>query len=214
MKQSFAVLGLGSFGQSVAKTLYALGHEVLAIDGNEEVVQTISDNVTHAIEGDCRDENVLRAVGIRNFDVVVVAIGQDLEASILITTMLKELGVSYVVAKAHSLMHSRILKKVGADKVVFPELDMGVRVANTLSNVNVVDQLSLSDGYSIVEINCPESWVGKSMIELDIRARYGINVLAVRAGDDIDVSPDPHRIFSKEDVVIVIGADDDMNGIQ
>lgn len=214
MKQSFAVLGLGSFGQSVAKTLYSLGHEVLAIDGNEEIVQTISDSVTHAIEGDCRDENVLRAVGIRNFDIVVVAIGQDLEASILITTMLKELGVSYVVAKAHSLMHSRILKKVGADKVVFPELDMGVRVANTLSNVNVVDQLSLSDGYSIVEINCPESWVGKSMIELDIRARYGINILAVRAGDDIDVSPDPHRIFSKEDVVVVIGADDDMNGIQ
>ncbi len=210
MKQSFAVLGLGSFGQSVAKTLYSLGHEVLAIDGNEETVQAISDSVTHAIEGDCRDENVLRAVGIRNFDIVVVAIGQDLEASILITTILKELGVPYVVAKAHSLMHSRILKKVGADKVVFPELDMGVRVAN----VNVVDLLSLSDGYSIVEVNCPESWVGKSMIALDIRARYGINVLAVRDGDEIDVSPDPNRIFTKEDVVIVIGANDDMSGIK
>lgn len=141
-------------------------------------------------------------------------IGKDLEASILITTILKELGVPYVVAKAHSLMHSRILKKVGADKVVFPELDMGVRVANTLSNVNVVDLLSLSDGYSIVEVNCPESWVGKSMIALDIRARYGINVLAVRDGDEIDVSPDPNRIFTKEDVVIVIGANDDMSGIK
>ncbi|HIV02581.1 MAG TPA: TrkA family potassium uptake protein [Candidatus Aphodoplasma excrementigallinarum] len=214
MKQSFAVLGLGSFGQSVARTLYSLGHEVLAIDGNEETVQAISNSVTHAIEGDCRDENVLRAVGIRNFDVVVVAIGQDLEASILITTMLKELGAPFVVAKAHSQVHSRILKKVGADKVVFPELDMGVRVANSLSNVNVVDLLSLSDGYSIVEINCPDSWVGKSLVELDIRARYGINILAVRDGDDIDVSPDPNRVFAKEDVVIVIGANDDMSDIK
>lgn len=214
MKQSFAVLGLGSFGQSVAKTLYSLGHEVLAIDQNEETVQSISDSVTHAIEGDCRDENVLRAVGIRNFDVVVVAIGQDLEASILVTTTLKELGVPYVVAKAHSLMHSKILTKVGADKVVFPELDMGIRMANTLSNVNVVDLLSLTDGYSIVEINCPESWVGKSMVEIDIRAKYGINVLAVRENDDIDVSPDPNRVFTEQDVVIIIGANDELGRIK
>lgn len=214
MKQSFAVLGLGSFGQSVAKTLYSLGHEVLAIDQNEETVQSISDSVTHAIEGDCRDENVLKAVGIRNFDVVVVAIGQDLEASILVTTTLKELGVPYVVAKAHSLMHSKILTKVGADKVVFPELDMGIRMANTLSNVNVVDLLSLTDGYSIVEINCPESWVGKSMVEIDIRAKYGINVLAVRENDDIDVSPDPNRVFTEQDVVIIIGANDELGRIK
>ena len=214
MKQSFAVLGLGSFGQSVAKTLYSLGHEVLAIDLNEERIQAISESVTHAIEGDCRDENVLKAVGIRNFDVVVVAIGQDLEASILVTTTLKELGVGCVVAKAHSVIHSKILTKVGADKVVFPELDMGVRIANTLSNVNVVDLLSLTDGYSIVEINCPESWVGKNMMELDLRAKYGINVLAVRDSDDIDVSPDPRKLFTEHDVVIIIGANDELGRIK
>ena len=214
MKKSFAVLGLGSFGQSVAKTLYSLGHEVLAIDANEETVQAISPCVTHAIEGDCRDESVLRAVGIRNFDVAVVAIGQDLEASILVTTMLKEMGVAYVVSKAHSKMHSRILKKVGADKVVFPELDMGVRIANTLSNVNVVDLLSLSDGYSIVEINCPETWVNKSIIETDARAKYGINVLAIRNNDDIDVSPNPSRVFSADDILVIIGANDDISRLK
>lgn len=211
MKKSFLVIGLGSFGQSVATTLYSLGHEVLGIDMNEDIVQMISNNVTYAVEGDCRDESILRSLGVRNFDVAVVTIGQDMESSILITVTLKDLGVEYVVAKARNAIHAKILSKVGADKVIFPERDMGYRVAHSLSDSNFVDFLELSDNYSVVEINCPQIWIGKRICEMDIRGKYGLNILAIKNGNDINISPDPQDVFTEKDVLIVIGANDDLN---
>lgn len=214
MKKSFAVLGLGRFGQSIAKTLYELGHEVLVIDESEEIIQAISGYVTHAIEGDCTDESVLSAVGVRNFDVAVVAIGQDIQSSILVTVMLKDMGVKYVVAKAQSMIHAKILSKVGADRVIFPERDMGIRVAHMLTDVNFVDFIELSEDYSIVEINCPQKWVGKTLRELDVRAKYGINIMAIKNGGDINVSPQSEQILSDGDILIMIGANKDLNKIE
>lgn len=214
MKKSFVILGLGRFGQSVAKTLYELGHEVLAIDGNEEIVQAMSGCVTHAVEGDCRDENVLSAIGVRNFDVAVVAIGQDMQSSILVTVMLKDMGVKYVVAKAQSMVHAKVLGKIGADRVIFPERDMGIRVAHILSDTNFVDFIELSEDYSIVEITCPEKWIGKTLRELDVRVKYGVNIMAIKNGEGINVSPQAEEVLSAGDMLIVIGSNDDLNLIK
>jgi len=139
LMNSFVVIGMGRFGQSVAKTLYQLGKDVLVIDQDEEVIQEISEEVTHAVVGNATDEHVLKSLGIRNFDVAVVAIGVDIQSSILVTVLLKELGVKYVVAKAQTELHAKVLNKVGADKVIFPERDMGIRVARNLVSTNIPD---------------------------------------------------------------------------
>lgn len=162
MKQ-FAVIGCGRFGSSVAKTLYKLGNDVLAIDRDGEIIQDISDSVTHAAEADVMDENVLKDLGIRNFDVVIVSIGSDLEASIMATLVAKELGVKTVVAKAQNELHAKVLYKIGADKVIFPERDMGVRVAHNLVSTNILDFIELSPDYSIVEINAISEWENKAL---------------------------------------------------
>lgn len=212
--KSFVVLGLGRFGQSLAKTLYEMGHEVLAIDENEEIVQAISMQVTHAVQGDCLDENVLSSIGVRNFDIAVVSIGQDMQSSILTTVMLKEMGVKYVVAKAQSELHSRVLEKVGADRVVFPERDMGVRVAHTLSAANFVDFLELSPTFSIAEISPLSKWVGKSIAEVDIRAAYGVNVVAIKNDTGINVNPSATDVIKTGDILVVIGSNNDLNRIK
>ena len=147
MKQ-YVVIGCGRFGSSVAKTLYELGNDVLAIDRNEEIVQEIYEYVTHAVQADVMDENVLKELGIRNFDVVIVSIGSDLEASILATLIAKELGVKVVIAKAQSELHGKVLSKIGADKVIFPERDMGVRVGHNLVSSNILDFIELSPDFS------------------------------------------------------------------
>ena len=173
--KSFLVIGLGRFGASVAQELSALGQEVLALDIDAENVQYISDQVTQAIQGDAQDEAVLRSVGARNFDCCVVAVGADMEASILITVMLKELGAQYIVAKAIAPIHARVLERVGADRVVLPEIEMGQRLAQRLARTNVVDYIGVSDDFSILEIHTPKSWIGHSLGELNVRARYLIN---------------------------------------
>ncbi|MGB9847072.1 MAG: potassium channel family protein, partial [Desulfotomaculales bacterium] len=151
MKQ-FAVIGLGRFGSSVARTLAQMGYEVLAVDSDDERVSAISDEVTYAVQVDAMEEEALKSLGLRNFDVVIVAIGQEVKASILVTVMLKEMGVSKVVAKANDELHGKVLQKVGADVVVFPERDMGVRLAHALVSRNIIDQIRLSPEYSIAEI--------------------------------------------------------------
>lgn len=213
MKQ-FAVIGLGRFGSSVAINLYQQGYDVLAIDADEETIQRFSVEVTHVVQADSTDENALRALGIRNFDVVVVAIGEDLQANVMTTLILKELGVPYVVAKAKNALHGRMLEKVGADKVVFPERDMGMRVAHNIISRNVLDYIELSSNLSIVEVHTPKDLIGKSLQEANLRPRYGINVVAIKRGDTINVSPKAEDMIQAGDILVVIGANEGIQSLE
>ena len=213
--KSFLVIGLGRFGAAVARELSALGQEVLALDVDAENVQHIADEVTQAIQGDAQDEAVLRSVGARNFDCCVVAVGADMEASILITMMLKEMGAKKIIAKAMTPIHARVLERVGADRVVLPEIDMGQRLAQRLVRTNVVDYIGVSDEFSIVEIHPPKSWVGHSLGKLGVRARHKINVLAIRhgAGGQVDVNPQPDQVIGADDLLIVIGTNKQVDSV-
>lgn len=204
MRKQFVVIGLGRFGKSVAKTLYALGHDVLAIDSSETEVQAIAHEVTHAVQADARDEETLKALGVRNFDVAVVAIGADIESNILITVMLKELGVKYVVAKAQSTLHGKVLERVGADKIVYPEKDMGIRVAHNLVTSNVMDYIELLPDCSIVEIIAPTKFVNKTLGELNLRAKFGISIMAIKKGDLIIVAPGAEAKIEDGDTLIIL----------
>jgi trk system potassium uptake protein TrkA len=213
--KSFVVIGMGRFGSNLARTLSSLGYEVLAHDEDAERIQKISDHVTHAVVGNAGDDDVLRAIGVRNFDCTVVAVSDDLQASVLITLMLKEMGVKYVVAKAQSDQHAKLLSKIGADKIVFPEKDMGMKVAQSLAMNNILDYIELSDSYSIVEVMVPKKWAGKTLRELNVRSQYGINVMAVRhhTTNEIEVSPGPDDVLSGEDAIVVIGSNMDIGKI-
>lgn len=205
MKKVYAVIGLGRFGGSLAETLAAAGHEVLAVDSDENRVVKMSEILTHAIVADSTDECALRSLGIRNFDVVIVAIGQNVQASVLTTLLLKELGVNYVVAKADSYLHGKMLEKVGADKVVFPERDMGKRVAHNLMSTNVIDYFEVAPELGIIEVMVPDQLVNSSLIHSNLRQSYGITVLAIRRGLKIFLSPDPEDKFLVGDHLILVG---------
>lgn len=213
MKQ-FAVLGLGRFGSSLAKTLYDLGHEVLAVDEREEAVQEISESVTHAVQADATDESALRSLGLRNFDVVIVSIGADIQASILVTLIVKELGVKYVVAKAQSELHAKVLYKIGADRVVLPERDMGLRLAHNLVSSNVLDFIELSSDYSIVEVVALNEWQGKTLKDLNFRRKYGLNVIAIKHNGEMNVSPRAEDIIEENDVLVVIGENEGITRLE
>ncbi|MCK7605760.1 TrkA family potassium uptake protein [Geobacillus stearothermophilus] len=210
-KKQFAVIGLGRFGGSICRTLSEQGMEVLAIDIDEDRVNEFAAVASHAVVGDTTDENVLKSLGIRNFDHVIVAIGDNIQASILTTLILKELGVNHITVKATNEYHEKVLKKIGADQIVHPERDMGERIAHNLISNNVLDYLELSDKYSIVEIVASERLDGHSLLELDIRARYGINIVAIKRGTSVIVSPLASEIIRKGDVLVVIGADSDID---
>lgn len=213
-RKQYVVIGLGRFGSSVAKTLYSLGNEVLAIDSEEDAVQDIAESVTHAVQLDATDENALRSLGIRNFDVAVVTIGSDVQSSVLITVLLKELGVKNIIAKANTDLHAKVLYKIGADRVVLPEKEMGVRIAHNLMTTNILDYIELSPDYSIAEMEAPEEWSGKKLRELNLRSRYGINVMAIKRNDAINVSPsaEDHILFG--DVIVAIGGAEDMSKLE
>ena len=198
MKKQFAVIGLAVFGSSVAKTLYQMGFDVLAIDVNESRVQAMMNEVTHVIQADCTDEDVLKLIGIRNFDVVVVAIGQDIQSSILTTLIIKELGVKRLVVKAQNELHGKVLHKIGADKVIFPERDMGVRLAHHLISPNILDIIELSDDYSIVEMKATKKMIGKSLSQLHIRAKYGCNVIAIKGEERMNILRKPKTSYRKK----------------
>ena len=210
-KKQYAVIGLGRFGTSVAITLHKMGYEVLAIDSREERVQEFSDEVTHVVQADTTDEDTLSALGIRNFDVVVVAIGEDIQANILTTLQLKELGVPYIVTKAKNALHGKMLEKMGADRVVYPERDMGQRVAYNLVSSNVMDYIELSPNLGIVEVRVPKALVGKTLAETNLRAKFEINVVAIKREEVVIVPPLPSEKFTERDILVVVGA---MKGIQ
>lgn len=211
--RQFVVLGLGRFGSSVARTLYQMGFEVLGIDTDEERVQDISDEITHAVQADCTDDEALASLGIRNFDVGVVAIG-DLEASVLATVILLEQGVKLVVAKAVSELHGRVLQKVGAHHVVYPERDMGERVAHYLVSGNVLDYFPLAPGYSLLEVKTPAEFVGRTLRDLDFRARYGVIIVAVRRGEELHPAPGPEFCIQTGDILAALGPDEDLERLQ
>ncbi len=203
--KSFIVIGLGRFGTEVALSLCRQGCEVLAIDTRSDLVQQISERVTQAVVGDARDKEVLRALDAKSFDCGVVAIGDDLGNSVLATMNLKELNVPYIVCKAHDETHRQVLKKLGADKVVIPEKENADRLAKSLSSSNVLDYIELSEDYGIIEIPAPAPWQGKSLIELNIRAKQGVNILAIKREGQITVSPSADFRIAKGDVLVVLG---------
>jgi trk system potassium uptake protein len=211
VRKNFAVIGLGRFGGSICRTLSDEGFEVLAIDKNEERVNAYAMIASHAAVGDTTDEAVLKSLGIRNFDHVIVAIGDDIQSSILTTLILKELGVNHITVKAQNDYHEKVLVKIGADKVVHPERDMGRRIAHNMASSSVLDYLELSDEHSIVEIVVNSKISGHTIIDLDIRKKYGLNIVAIKRGMDIIVSPKANEDILANDVLIVIGTDEDID---
>ena len=212
--KTFAIIGLGRFGTALARELSALGHEVLAIDLAEEKVQRVADKVTHAVIGDARDINVLNALGVRNFDCAVVALGSDVGNSALITLNLKELGLKQVVCKAQSHVHQRVLEKIGADRVVFPEHEMGTKLAQGLSSSNVLNFIEFSDDYGIVELAVPRSWQGKTIRTLDVRNAFHVNIIAVRKASSpgtLNVAPGADCMLEAGDNVVAAGRGDDID---
>ncbi|AQS54909.1 MAG: potassium channel family protein [Planifilum sp.] len=214
MKKQFAVIGLGRFGGSVARALCEMGYEVLVVDKNEQRIQDFSNIATHAVVADTTDEEALNALGIRNFDIVVVAIGEDIQSSILTTLILKELDVQTVVVKARNALHGKVLYKIGADKVVYPERDMGIRVVHSLISPNILDIIELADDYSIVEIHAGEFFSGKTLKDLDIRAKFGCNVMAIKSGDRINIAPLASDRINEGDILVVIGHNDDLQRLE
>ncbi|MFC4617192.1 potassium channel family protein [Camelliibacillus cellulosilyticus] len=211
MKKQFAVIGLGRFGGSLCHTLSEQGAEVLAIDRDEDRVDEFTPIATHAVIADSTDETVLKSLGIRNFDHVVVAIGDDIQASILTSMILKEMGVKKVTAKAQNEYHEKVLRKIGADYVVHPERDMGARIAHHITSSSVLDYLELSDEHSILEVVAGKKMDGKSLIDLDVRANFGVNIVAIKKNGQINVSPRADQIINEGDILIVIGADVDID---
>lgn len=213
--KSYVVIGLGRFGTAVAVELCKLGNEVLAMDEDQANVQAVADHVTHAVTADARDPAVLKALGIRNFDCAIVAVGNDIGASALITLSLKELGLPQVVCKAQSYVHQRVLEKIGADRVIFPEHETGVKLAQNLTHSNVLNFIELSDDYGIVEVTTPKSWQGKTIREVDVRNRYGVNIIAIRDSTTgaINVSHGGDYILRDTDVLLILGEDEDTNAV-
>ncbi|MEG0314276.1 MAG: TrkA family potassium uptake protein [Erysipelotrichaceae bacterium] len=204
--KQYVILGLGIFGSTVAKTLSEFNCEVLAIDSDITCVERLADTVTQSVQCDITDKEQLAAAGVADCDVAIVAIGSHLEESILAIINLKELGVPYIVAKAKNKRYMQIMSKVGADKVVRPEKEMGVQVAKSLLASNIIDLINLDDEYNIVELNAPESWVNKSLRDLDARNKFGINVLGIRKVLDkkLSISPDGDYIIQADDHLLVI----------
>ena len=203
--KSYAVIGLGRFGSEVARHLCRLGCQVLAMDIDGDLVAQVANDVTHAVVGDGQDKEVLRALGVAELDCAVVAIGDDLAASVLITMNLKELQVPMVICKAHDEMHRRVLEKLGADRIVIPEQEQGQRLARSLSTPNVLDYIELSDEYGIVDVPAPKIWAGQTLKELNVRAKLGVNILAIRRGGSITVSPSADFAIAQEDVLVILG---------
>jgi len=211
LRKEFVVIGLGRFGGSIVRELISLGANVMAIDFQAEKVDEYASIATQTVVADTTDEAVIKSLGLWNFEHIIVAIGEDIQASILTTLILKELGVPLITVKAQNDYHEKVLRKIGADHVVHPERDMGYRIANNLMSSNVLDYLELSDEHSIMELKAVDKIVGKTLVELDIRAEFGISIVAIKRGEDIMVSPDPTEPILLGDILIVIGADVDIN---
>lgn len=208
--KSFVVIGLGVFGSSIAETLANRGYDVMIIDKDESLVNELASEVTEAYTADITAPHVIEDLGVKNADCVIISTGSSLEAAIITTLRCKELGVSEIVVKAMSETHEKIFKKIGADKVVIPEKDMGAKLAHALTSTNILDIIELSDDYSIVELKVPDQWIGRSIYEINIRKNHGVNIIALVNGDNIDVNPNPNEPFHSGDYIIVVGLTEDI----
>ena len=212
--KSYIVIGLGRFGQTLARQLCALGAEVLALDKRSDLVQQVADDVTHAVVGDAQDKEVLRALGARNFDCAIIAIGSNLASSVLTALNLKELEVPYVICKAHDETHRKVLEKLGVDRVVIPEQENAQRLARSLNSHNVLEYIELSPDYGILEIPAPSSWIGKTLKELNVRAKLGLNIIAVESGKKTNVSPAADYCIQAGDIMVVLGDNYALEAVQ
>jgi len=211
MKKQFVVIGLGRFGISIATALTKAGNDVLCVDDSEEIVEDIAPFVTHAVQADATDEKALKALGISNFDTAVIAIGQDIQASILITLLCKEAGVPQVLVKAKSEIHAKVLEKIGADKIVFPERDMGIKVAHNLSSENIIDYIEVSPDYSMMEVGTIKKWIGKTLLELNFRQKYKLSIIAIKNGKNkININPHAQDPIEAGDRIVVVGLNSDI----
>lgn len=207
-KNQFVIIGLGRFGSSLGRELVQLGYEVLGVDKDDEAVQEMSSVLTYAVAAESTDEETLRSLGVRNFDCGVVAIGDDIQASILTAIILKDLGVKKVVAKAISELHGRVLEKIGVDRVVYPERDMGIRVAHQLVSPNLLDYIELSKEYTIAELAVPKCLDGKSLHDLNPRARFGCSIVAINKIGGIIIAPTATDVLTESDVMVIIGTNE------
>lgn len=212
-KKQFVVLGLGRFGSSVAKNLTQMGHEVLAVDNDEELVNALAPYVMSAVQADATDETALAALGLRNFDAAVVAIGSSSRDSILVTVLCKEAGVPLVIAKAEDDLHAKVLLKVGADRVVFPERDMGMRVARSLDTPNIIELIELSNEHRIAEVLTPAKWCGRTLLDINVRRNFGLSVIGIRRGEKFLGSPGAETVLLEGDVLLMLGQSKDIEAI-
>ncbi|WP_151409575.1 potassium channel family protein [Anaerococcus sp. Marseille-P9784] len=208
MDKNVIVLGIGRFGEATATKLYEKGIYVTAVDNNYKKIEKIANNVSSAIQADITEEVAMKSLGISNYDIAIIATGTDLEASIQATLICKDSGVKEVIAKAISKSHARILTKIGADKIVFPELDTGERLAKMISGKNILDLNQFSTDYSLCEVKAKKEWIGKTLIELDFRNKYKVNVIAFKRYQDMILDFDPDLPIEKEDSLIVIGSNE------
>ena len=212
--KSYIIIGLGRFGQTLARQLCALGAEVLALDKRGDLVQQVAEDVTHAVVGDGQDKEVLRALGARNFDCGIIAIGSNLAASVLTAMNLKELGVPYIICKAHDETHRKVLEKLGVDRVIIPEQENAQRLARSLNSHNVLEYIELSEDYGILEIPAPKGWIGKTIKELNVRAKLGVNIIAVENDKETNVSPSADYQIVPGDVMVVLGDNYALEAVQ
>ncbi len=204
-RKEFVVFGMGKFGASVAKTLADNGCQVMAVDSEQSKVEEIAEDVTYAVCTDVTDAEAIHSLGIRNFDGAIVAIGENLEASVLVTIISKEMGIPYVLAKAQTELQAKVLKKVGADKIVFPEKETGIRIANNLVSGNFFDAIELSTKYSMMDLDIPKEWIGKTLRELNLRVTKKINIIGIKRAAEFEITPDPDAPLLEDDVLVIIG---------
>ncbi len=211
MDKQFAVIGLGRFGGSICREFAKMGYEVMAVDRDIERVNEYASIATQAVQANSTDEKALSALGIRNFNHVIVSIGEDIQSSILTTLLLKEAGVNKVWVKAQNDYHHKVLEKVGADRIIHPERDMALRVAQLITSEKIIDFIELSNEHSIIEVGVTVKLAGKTLTELDVRAKYGCNIVAIKKDNDILVSPIANVVLKPGDVLVVIGQNKDLN---
>ena len=205
MSKSFIIIGLGRFGVSTARMLTTLGHEVVAVDKRADRVNAVKDVILHTVQADSTDERALSQLGVRNFDCVVICIGDDIRASVLTTVLCREMGAKKIVAKAQDDLHQKLLIKTGADRVVQPEHDGGIRLARSLVAEGVLDSLDLSEEYCINEIEVPHNWIGRSLAQIDVRNRYGFSIIAIRRDGHVAGNIDPNEPFHADDSIYILG---------
>lgn len=214
MEKNVIVLGLGRFGSQVATKLFESGIYVTVVDKNYDKVEKIASYVSNAVQADIREEQALKSLGISNYDVAIVATGTDLESSIEAILICKDSGVEKVIAKAKSLVHARILKKIGVDQIVFPELDTGERLARSIAGSNLLELIDISSDYSLIEVKAHEDWIGKSLVELDFRNKYKMTVIGAKRDKKMDMDLRPNFVIEEGDVIFIIGSSENAKAFE